>query len=299
MGSRGCGAIRAMELSTTCRASSTHTRRSKRNRRKRRGPALGPSPRLFQSSSSAFETANQTKVPRGEAPTNTSGLLHGCGRSTVALMVELPPGTVAGNPAVILLTTPPGVGQLTTAAKVPMGFNPVGASTRLVTVTERTAAEERAFERVEEGERPVQGGAGRWTDQRDQRRSEVDRRAERVAARDALDDLLLRVGAQQPPPRCGVAPDHIEEDGGQRQGDSVSERRRPRSVRLDVRREEPCRKRDERDDREEQHAKRQKRPVDAADLVHHRVVVDPDDPDGEEADRVSGVLRPDRQELLA
>src|SRR2546430_214674 len=136
MGSRGCGAIRAMELSTTCRASSTHTRRSKRNRRKRRGPALGPSPRLFQSSSSAFETANQTKVPRGEAPTNTSGLLHGCGRSTVALMVELPPGTVAGTPAVILLTTPPGVRHLTTASKVPMGFNPVGASTRPVTVTE-------------------------------------------------------------------------------------------------------------------------------------------------------------------
>ena len=34
-------------------------------------------------------------------------------------------------------------------------------------------------------------------------------------------------------------------------------------------------------------------------LVHHGVVIGPDDPDRDEADRVRGVARPDAKELLA
>src|ERR1700682_2953295 len=69
-----------------------------------------------------LDCANHTNAPFGlVSPTNTSGCLHRCGRTTVALSVESP-AALAGNGPVVTLTTPPGVMQLTVALKFATGL---------------------------------------------------------------------------------------------------------------------------------------------------------------------------------
>src|SRR5437763_7599913 len=79
--------------------------------------------------------ANQMKLPRGDPPTNTTGSLHGWGRSTVASMVESP-AMLAGAPAVSTFTTPWGVMQLTTAWNGVIGFLPATTTIKPLTVTD-------------------------------------------------------------------------------------------------------------------------------------------------------------------
>ena len=66
----------------------------------------------------------------------------------------------------------------------------------------------------------------------------------------------------------------------------------------DVRREQPRRERDERDAEQEEDVDEEERPVDAAQLPQDGVVVDPDDPDRQEADGVADVRRPQPRELV-
>ena len=68
---------------------------------------------------SGFDIANHR--PDGKTPTKTIGSLHGRGRSTVAVMWELP-ALLAAKPPVDTLTTPSGVRQLTVASKLPIGL---------------------------------------------------------------------------------------------------------------------------------------------------------------------------------
>src|SRR5260370_21173281 len=86
---------------------------------------------------SGFDIANHR--PDGKTPTKTIGSLHGRGRSTVAVMCELPPGTVAEKRPVETLTIPSGVRQLTVASKFAIGLIPPRKGiTRPFTVTSTT-----------------------------------------------------------------------------------------------------------------------------------------------------------------
>src|SRR5260370_1934120 len=86
---------------------------------------------------SGFDIANHR--PDGKTPTKTIGSLHGRGRSTVAVMCELPPGTVAEKRPVETLTIPSGVRQLTVASKFAIGLIPPSKGiTRPFTVTSTT-----------------------------------------------------------------------------------------------------------------------------------------------------------------
>src|SRR5437899_12789354 len=81
---------------------------------------------LSSSSSSAFDIANHANAPvvALTVPTKTSGFLHGWGKLTRVLIVESPPGTAAGQLAVLTLTMPCGGRQLTVTATVPIAGAP-------------------------------------------------------------------------------------------------------------------------------------------------------------------------------
>src|SRR5204863_2604040 len=67
----------------------------------------------------------------------------------------------------------------------------------------------------------------------------------------------------------------------------------------DVLRDEARREREERDAQKQADVRDEEAPVGPLDLTHDRVVVDPHDPDRDEARRIRGVGRPDVHEALA
>jgi hypothetical protein len=78
---------------------------------------------------------------------------------------------------------------------------------------------------------------------------------------------------------------------------SVEQRRGSAVVGANELGENPRREWDERDRQQQPEVEEEKQTVGPTDLGENRVVVDPDDADGREADRVGEILRPDIQEL--
>ena len=160
----------------------------------------------------------------------------------------------------------------------------------------RRVAEDRALEHVERRDHQEGDHARGRADECEQRRAEVDPGAGQVAAREAADDRRVGVGPQEPAAPAGVEPGDVEHDRRRDHREAVDERGVTGAGAADVLGHQAGRERHERDAHQQADVGEQEAAVGAVDLRHHRVVVDPHDPDRDEADRIGQVRRPDVQD---
>jgi ABC-2 type transport system permease protein len=157
-------------------------------------------------------------------------------------------------------------------------------------------AEQRALHDVEGCDRREEDHPHGRADDRDERRRQIDRRSGRVAPGDPPNDLGVVVRTEQPRSHRGIEPQRVEQDRHENQGDAVGERRGPGPFPPDVFSDQPRGERREGHEHQEPDVQEQEHSIGPVDLRHHRVVVHPDDPDGEERDRVGRVGRPDLEQ---
>ena len=91
-----------------------------------------------------------------------------------------------------------------------------------------------------------------------------------------------------------VDPHQAEADRDRDHDQAVADRRYRRlaAAACEVVGHQRGRERNRHDAHQQEQVQHQDGPVHLGDLGHHRVVIQPHDPDGQEADRVGGVLRP-------
>ena len=174
----------------------------------------------------------------------------------------------------------------------------ISTPTSIVTARPRPA-EERARGDVEERDRREQCCCDLRLEDSDDSCPRVHRYSGTIAARDPVHLAPVGVGPQQPAASADrVAPHEVEEDRGRGERDPVRDRRRAPVTGPDVGREQSRRERNEGDAEQEEDVDEEEDAVDAAELPQDRVVVHPDDPDGEEADRVADVGGPEPDKLV-
>ena len=136
-----------------------------------------------------------------------------------------------------------------------------------------------------------------WYPWGDEGGDHVERHARQIAPVDPADLARVSIRPQEPP--VGVLPEELEEHGDDDEGEPVGEGSLAGAFLLQVLGEDLRREWHEGDAHEQEKIDEEKGPIRFPDEREDDVVVDPHDPDREEAERIREVRRPDVEQPVA